>query len=496
MISRLRAVAALSLSAALLSGCMVTTEQSSSSDNAKRLRLALNFSPVAELSPYTDDATSLTRMGVAEPLITIDAHGKPQSALAESFELGTGDTVARFTLRDGVSFHDGTPVTAEAAAASIQHALDATPAPGTVSGRSISVAAEGEDQVVVTSAEPDPLLVLRFANPELVILAPKAYAADPNKPNALDAGTGPFELSKLDGNQATLEANSNYWGGTPQLTGVDVQFIGDAQARVSGLRAGELDVIQNVPIAQLPNLPKDQVESRPVPRTTGLYLNTKGVLADPALRSAVAQAIDAEAIAGSVYEGQADVAEGLFRGDTDWTKNRPAPQLPTPADPSGKKITLATYDDRPELPEALTVLADQLRQAGFDVAEPVVKSYPVLEPELLAGQYDVVLASRMYLSQASDPLTLLDTDFSCDGGYNLAFLCDAHIDSHLAEFFSSASTPDRLLAAAQLEAEVLGTAAYVPVVHERLRIGRVPGVTGIAEDPLEWRIITHETVLQ
>lgn len=479
----------------LLAGCMVTGQDPSQSGSSTRLRLALNFTPIAELSPYTDDAVSLTRMGVAEPLITIDPNGEPQPALAEKFEMTDAKT-ATFTLRSGVKFHDGTEVTAQNVAASIQHAIDATPAPASVSGRQLSVSAEGTSTVVVKAPSADPLLAMRFANPDLVILAPKAYEADPNKPSAVDAGTGAFEMTKLSGTEATLEANPSYWAGTPKLAGLDVKFIGKADARVSSLRAGELDVVQNVPIAQLPNLEDNMVESRPIPRTTGLYLNTKGpVFGEVGIRAAAAKAIDKAAIASSVFEGHADVADGLFRGDTDWAKNRPAPALPEAGNPSGKTITLATYDDRPELPEAATIVADQLRKAGFTVAEPVVKPYSVLEPEIMAGKYDVVLASRMYLSKASDPLSLIESDYGCKGTYNLSFLCDKALDAVVAKHAGATETSARLRGAVEAESAMLGTAAYVPLVHEQLRLGRVPGVSGIAEDPLEWRIVTHETTI-
>ncbi|MDO5067082.1 MAG: ABC transporter substrate-binding protein [Propionibacteriaceae bacterium] len=496
---RLLGLAATCFALTLTTGCVVTGTQSSapeSSAGGPRLRVALNFAPVAELSPYTDDASSLMRLGVSEALIAIDADGAPQPALAEKFEM-VDEQTARFTLRKGVRFHDDSPVTATAVAASLNAALKADPAPSTVSGRELTITAEGEEVVVVQAAKADPILIMRFANPDMVILAPKAYEQDPNKPNPIDAGTGPFELTALNGTtHATLEANPGYWAGAPKAAGLDVQFISKADARVNAMRAGELDVFQNVPVAQLPNMTGFTVESRPIPRTSGLYLNTRsGVFADAGLRVAAAKAIQGEVIASTIFEGHAEAAQGIFRGDVEWTKDRQAPAYAEAKDAAGVSITIATYSDRPELPEAVTVIADQLRSAGFTVETPVVKEYSVLEPEIMAGAYDMVLLSRMYMSKANDPLSLMQLDFTCEGGYNLSFLCDPAVDQVIAEASTNSDVAARREAAVKAEALVLGQGAYIPVVHEQVRIGRVNELSGLAQDPLEWKMITEQTTI-
>lgn len=491
-------VAALAVGTGALSACMAQPAGggASSVGEKPRLRLALNFTPRAELSPYTDDAVSLARMGVIESLVTFDADGMPQPALAEKFEM-TNASTATFTLRQGVTFHDGTALDAKAVADSLNHALTASPAPATVSGRSLTITAEGDRTVKVVSATPDPILVQRFGNPDMAILAAKAFAKDPNKPSVVDAATGPFELVSLTGSTAAkVDANAAYWGGAPQLSGLDVAFVSKGDSRVSGLRSGEYDVVQNVPIAQVANITDQVVDTHPIPRTTGLSLNTKsGPLTDVALRVAIAEAVDPKAIATSVFEGQGDPASGYFRGNTSWTADRPAPDFPAAKRPTGTTITIATYDDRPELPEAATLVAEQLRTAGFTVNGPVVKSYAVLEPELFAGKYDVVIGSRMYLSKATDPVSVLQSDFGCKGAYNLARYCDAAFDALLDRAAAITDVAARRKAAVQAEAKVLGAGVYVPLVHETVREGHVQGVTGLAADPLEWRIVTAQTAL-
>ena len=487
-----RRTALLAAPVLLVSGCFSGGGGSSSDDGADRIRLALAFPPVAALSPWTDDAVLLTRMGVAESLVAFDASGAAQPQLAESWE-STDDRTALLELRDDVVFHDGTPMDAEAVAGSLNAAAAADPPVRVLTGVGLTATAVDEDTVQVQAAQADPLLVQRLGAPALVVLSPDAYGE--GAPDPVGHGTGPYAITAVQGTQsATLDAATAYWDGTPAADGVDVRFVDDAGARTSALRAGELDVVQGVPVAQLPTLGEDQrVVTTSLPRVTALSLNTStGVFADPALRAAAVAAVDAEPVVEGVFEGQADVAPGLLTDATLGSAARPAPVLPTAADPAGASIRLATYDDRPELPEAAAVLAEQLRAAGFTV-EVVVQTYATLEPDLLAGAFDAVLGSRLTLLDTGDPIGFFGTDYTCDGGYNLARLCDPAVDAAVEAAGALTDPLERRQAAADLEAAVLSTGAVVPVLHEQSRTGVAQGVQGVGEDPFERQVVTVAT---
>ncbi|SDP58297.1 peptide/nickel transport system substrate-binding protein [Klenkia soli] len=458
-----------------------------------RLRVALNFPPVAALSPWTDDALLLTRMGAAETLVTFDDSGAAEPQLAQSWEF-TDDRTALVELRDDVVFHDGTPMDAEAVAGSLNAAAGADPGVRVLRDVGLVATAVDEDTVQLQAAQADPLLVQRLGAPSLVVLSPDAYA-DPTAPDPVGHGTGPYEITELQGAQsATLDAAADHWGGTPAADGVDVRFVDDADARTSSLRAGEVDVVQGVPIAALATLGDDQrVVTTALPRVTALQLNTAGgVFADAGLRAAAVAAVDAEPVVDGVFEGQADVAPGLLTDDTLGAAARSTPTLPTAADPAGASIRLATYDDRPELPEAAAVLAEQLRAAGFTV-EVVVQTYATLEPDLLAGAFDAVLGSRLTLLDTGDPVGYLQTDYTCDGGYNLARLCDPDVDAAVTAAAALTDPRERRQAAADIEAQVLSTGAVVPVLHEQSRTGVTQGVQGVGEDPFERQVVTVAT---
>lgn len=485
--------AALTATALLLAGCFSSAAPDPAAASAADapLRVALAFPPVAGLSPFGDDALILSRLGVAEGLTALDTAGSPVPALAASWTR-VDPTTWRFTLAGGTTFHDGTSVTADAVVGALSAATAASPVPRVLRGTGLAATADGQD-VVVTTTAPDPVLPQRLSSPNLVVLAPAAYGGA--TPDPVRHGTGPFVLEEVRGTEgATLSAFAGYRDGAPEVSGVDARFVTEGATRAAALRAGEVDVADALPIAQVPLLEPGQVEQVPLPRTDSLLLTTTSpVFADAGLRSAAADAVDREALAAGVFEGQADPATGIFGPASPWAAGRPAQPAAAPATaPSGQRITVATYTDRAELPETLTVVAQSLTDAGF-VVEQVVRSYADLETDLLAGTYDAAIASRSYLLDTGDPGTYLASDVTCAGGNNLARLCDPAVDAAVADLAGVDDVAERRTDALAVEAQVLATRAVVPLVHEQARIGVGTGVAGVAADPFERALVTAET---
>ena len=130
------------------------------------------------------------------------------------------------------------------------------------------------DTVAVTTGTEDPLVPQRLSSPQLSILAAKAYEGKTVSP--VGAGTGPFELTKVNGtSSATLDRYDDYWGGRAKAPGIDVKFVPDGTARAATLRSGEADIVEAVPVSQAALLDKDLVTEVPMPRTNTLYLNTE-----------------------------------------------------------------------------------------------------------------------------------------------------------------------------------------------------------------------------
>lgn len=490
------------VTAATTGGCFAETPATGASGE-RRLQVGFVFAPRGRLSPYTDDAPILTQLGAAETLVNVDRAGMPTPALAERWSTVDPSTV-RLRLRSGVRFHDGTALTAAVAADALTHAIKAKPVPRALATGQLTATAVDTTTLELHTAKPDPVLLQRLATPQLAILAPKAYAADPATPDPVDAATGPFRLAKVQGTSAAvLERFDAYWGGRPNLAGINVRFLPDGTARAGALRAGAVDVANALPVGQLPNLGDRRLIEIPLPRTVGLYLVSAAgrPFTDPALRAAARAAVNPAAIVGSVYEGRADPGAGLFGPASPWAAAgrdaaaASAPAAPRAATPSGTKITLATYPERPEMPEVASAVAAALTARGFAV-ETVVREYAVLEPDLLAGRFDAVLLSRSYLLDAGDPIAFLNADFGCTGSYNLARFCDPGFDAQVTAAAGLTDLGARHAAALALEADLLNRAVVVPLAHERARLGCAPGVVGLAEDPYERTVITAHTRLR
>ncbi|MGW0336102.1 ABC transporter substrate-binding protein [Streptomyces sp. NPDC003011] len=479
------------LLAPLLSGCFSSSGDEASSSDASgsgggRLRVALAFPPTQNFSPYGNDAFHLSRLGVAEGLTRLDANGTAVPALAESWSTEKGGRSWLFTLRDA-KFQDGGTVTAQAVASALTHAAEAEPAPAALSGVRLTAKAAGPRQVRVSTGAADPVLPLRLSNPSLAVFSPKAYGrkgtADP-----VGTATGPFELAKTTGDTgATLERFDDYWGGRAQASGIDAKFIADGTARANALRTGATDIGEALPVAQVASLDKGTVHETNTARNTSLHLNTEsGPFADPELRAAAREAINTSVIAKDVYEGYAEPAQGIYGPALTWAagkRTEPAGRAKAAA-PDGTSITLATYNNRPELPEVAQVLQQQLDKAGFEV-KLEVRDYSRLESDALAGKFDAFVLSRNMMLDTGDPVSVLASDFTCEGTFNLSLLCDKKVDAAVAKAQALSDTGARQDATMAAEATVLGTDAVVPLVHLKAVTGIGTSVRGTLLDPYE-----------
>lgn len=472
----------------LLAGCFTSSE----AEGTDRLRIAMSGDPNAGLSPHSEDAFKLVRWSVTETLLDLDDQALPVAALAVEWTR-TAENAWELTLRDGVVFHDGAALDAEAAAASLNAAAAAAAVPRVIDGVGLTAEATGDLTLSVTTAEPDPVLPQRLSSPQLAILSADAYSGANVDP--VGHATGPFLITESTGTGATMERFEDYWGEAAALDGFAADYVPDASTRVAALRSGEADVIEAVPYAQVTELDEALLQDAPTIRTVSLYLNTgTGPLAEPGLRAAAADAIDPAPIVDDIYEGRADAPEGLFGPAMAWAADHRDYDRPEPAAPNGQTLRLASYTNRAELPEALTVIASQLEAAGFEV-ETDVRDYTDIEPDMLAGAFDAFLMSRSVVQDSGDPYTYLESDFTSEGGFNVSHLADPAVDEAVGAIAALTDTEERRAAVLDAEAAVLATAAVVPVAHERLITGVSERVSGIAADPRELRIITAQTSL-
>ncbi|MEC5321032.1 ABC transporter substrate-binding protein [Brenneria populi subsp. brevivirga] len=486
--------ALLGAAALLLSGCFNEPDEKPTADSGDRLRLAMLQPPRSGLTPLSDDAFKLSRWSTAETLVVLDKLGEARPALATQWRR-IDDNSWRFELRPNVRFHDDSALNAATVVNALTVAATAAPKPRILDGVQLTVAADGDSAVIVSTATPDPLLPQRLSSPQLAILSPRAYGKN-GVVNPQNAGSGPFVLRSVNGTSgATLDRFDGYWGAKAQAGGIDVSFVPDGAARAAALRTGAADIVEAIPVSQAPLLDQKLVHEVPMPRTNTLYLNTRqGPMRDPALRAAVRNALNRQQLVDSVYEKRADVAQGLLGPALPWAAElrQPVADPVAAASPNGASITLATFSDRAELPEVAVYLAQQLTAAGFTVKQ-VVREYAQIESDALAGKFDAFILSRATVLDSGDPVAYLYSDFSCEGSFNIAQLCRPEIDKALQQAAAIPAGDERRRAIMRAENLILASDAAIPMLHERVIQGESAQVVDALRDPRERALIDSAT---
>ncbi len=466
------------------------------------------WTPAAAWALESNDAILLSRAGCLETLLRYEVDGDLAAGLATEWEQKDPKTWS-FTLREGVTFQDGTPMTSKEVVGALQHLLDAkTPAlafnPDTIK----SVKAADETTVEIATPAVDVLLPYRLSSPSTGILAPKAYAGD--KTVIEGTCTGPFTVASETPRQSIdLERNEDYWGEKAELATVQMRFIVDGATRVTQLQTGEAHIIESVPAASRASLEGDDavtLQTLALPRTTAMLFNDgRAPFDNPEVRRAFQHAIDMQAIADTVYEGAAVPAIGPFSPDDPWAPQDAEPPTFDPdeatkiledagVDPADLGFDLIAYNDRPEFADLAAVIQEQLRKIGVTVK---IKpgEYASFEPALLEGDFDAVLLARGYLVDLGDPAGFLSSDYTCDGGYNIAHYCDEETDALIKEAAVTEETEARQALYADVAERLQEQAAGVYLVHNTAVSGVRSEVDGYEIHPMNFYGITADLSL-
>ncbi|MGW1177921.1 ABC transporter substrate-binding protein [Kitasatospora sp. NPDC002543] len=283
----------------------------------------------------------------------------------------------RFTLADGATFHDGTPVTADDVVWSLKR-LRATPAgksrlPGI---QPEGITAEDPKTVVLVSDYPNADLPLQTRLTTFVLKKDTAEDAIAGAP-----GTGPFKLDWYRDGNARLVRNDNWYGGKALLDAVEVRLFESPQAMANALLAGQIDVASNVGAvaARTAEARKDvRIVRRPNDMAMPIVMRTAdGPFADVRVREALRLAVDRDAMVKQVLSGYGSVGNDILgTGDPAFAKDVPqrtrdlakAGQLLADAGfDTSKTYDLITTEDISGLAESATLFATQVREAGVRI---------------------------------------------------------------------------------------------------------------------------------
>ena len=265
---------------------------------------------------------------VYEGLLTYVPNGSSELApgLAESWTVSDDRLTYTFTLRDSVTFHDGSPADAEAWIKSFERRRDVDQGGAYMVADVASMDAPDATTFVVTLGRPvDPFLDYLACPWSPMAVSPTAVAEHADGDDLAqgwltnhDAGTGPYTISEFEpGSHYTLTFYDGWWGPKPEVEEVVIEIIPDVSTQRLKLEAGELDLItKGLSIEDVKAFEADdgyQIVKNLASVKHCLWLNaTGGKFADRELRRALVKAVDRQAVVEPAYQDTATVSTEFY----------------------------------------------------------------------------------------------------------------------------------------------------------------------------------------
>ena len=320
---------------------------------------------------------------------TVELEGR----LAERWTTSPDGKTLTFELRKGVSFHDGTPLDADAVVFTFERFLKPdhpyrprNPCPyGSNFGDIEKVAADGLHRVVFTLKRPSVVMLYNFTLFPAFIVSPAAVKQRGAQFPVQPIGTGPYRLSRWDrGVRIILDRNDNYWGAKPSIERVIVIPVNSPQTAIEKLRKGEVHVVDHPTLADqkaLSSDPNTHVDTESSLTVSYLGFNLKRhPYSDPNFRRAVSLALDRRTLNELAYHGLAEPAANLVPPAL-WKDICPTPPYEVDLEKAKELLSRVKLESkevelihmtwsRPYVPEPLRAaefIKDQLRKIGLEV---------------------------------------------------------------------------------------------------------------------------------
>ncbi|MCM3142049.1 glutathione ABC transporter substrate-binding protein [Brevibacillus sp. MER 51] len=331
---------------------------------------------------------------VYESLVSRDKNGEYKPTLATEWKQ-LDDLTWEFKLREGVTFHDGTPFTADAVKKTFERVLD----PKVASPRASNFSMIKEIKIVddktvhfVLEYPFAPLLSI-LASSEGSIISPKAIAEHSDTLAKQPVGTGPFKFTSwAPGQDMKLTKNDTYWGEKPKVDEVLYKVVPEDTTRVAMIEAGEAHIGDQLPVTEV-----ERAQASPgmnMVRAEGLGVDYIGFnvqkkpFDDVRVRQAVAHAIEKQAIVQGVYNNVGTQAVSSMSPkvigftpnlqDYSYDVNAAKALLAEAGYPNGFKTSIVT-DDRKERMNVAEVIQSQLKGIGIDLEIKVMEYGAYLE---------------------------------------------------------------------------------------------------------------------
>ncbi len=301
---------------------------------AQEVRIGLSAEP-SSIDPHYHNLTpnNMLSRHVFEPLVFQDEKQALKPGLAESWK-AVDDTTWEFKLRKGVKFFDGSAFTADDVIATFQRAPNVPKSPSSfapyVRGKTLE---KVDDHTIrIKTPSPYPLMATDLSTFGIISKACAETTTEDFNAIKCNGGTGPFKYAEFKpGDRVTMVRNDAYWGAKPAWEKATFRFLTAAPTRVAALLAGDVDLIENVPPADVDRLSKDpkvQIVSELSNRVIYFHMDhfreespfitakdgskIKNPLRDLRVRQALSMAINRPAIVERIMEKQAVPAGQLL----------------------------------------------------------------------------------------------------------------------------------------------------------------------------------------
>lgn len=434
------------------------------------LTIATNRTP-SDLDPHSayDPGSGVALQGPFEGLIrlkpgTVDAY---EPVLAESWSANPDSSVWTFHLSAGVTFHDGTPLTAEAARDSFGRLFHLGLAPSSVLGRFVEdpaqIVARDARTLVFDLGRPQPLFEAAIAAPFgtaiVNVAALRQHEVDGDlghawaQTNSEGLGTGPYRIVDFDlENGVVLERVDGYWGGWDgnHFERVIIRIVVESETRRALIENGDVDIATTLPLGAIGDL--EQQPGLVVDRRYNLAVNylamtVAGPLRSPAARQAMCWAFPYQEVIDGVYEGFAKRAVGpvaeLCRGfapetfvyDTDLTRARAL--LDDAGVAAGTRLRMMLVAGNPETMTIAELLQANLAEIGvqLDIELTDFATYVGIAFGDLPAEERPNIFPAFWQPDYNDAWSHLWPQLSCDAWQsgNLGHYCHQQVERLLAE---------------------------------------------------------------
>jgi peptide/nickel transport system substrate-binding protein len=446
---RRRLIALVSLSALVAGACSgggedvpVDEEQGGDGGGSGGTFVAGISAQPDQLDPHQTTAYASFQVleNVYDTLVVPDAEGAEYlPSLAEEWQTSDDELTWTFTLRDDVTFHDGSTFDS----ADVVYSFDR------IIGEELGDAYKFTDVEDVVAADPT-TVEFRLARPVPNLLdhvgnhkstAILSEGAGDELDLATEAnGTGPFRLTGSTADAITLEAFDDYWGDGPQVDEVEFRFISEPTTALTSLETGEIDWTDNVPVQRIDDLEGQGVEVGEVASVDYWYMATnfaREPFDRPEVREAIALALDRQAIADAAQFEHAQVNQTAIPESSAWYHDYApyerdvdaARDLLDEAGVSDLSMGLMVTDEYPETIEVAEVIEANLGEIGITVSIETEQFSTWLDRQG-AGDFDAFMLGWI---GNIDPYGYYHSQHVCEGTNNYQGYCDEETDALLNE---------------------------------------------------------------